>query len=266
MPGYKLIGNVCVEVDGCLANKAQVNSTSPCYPSVDCIDVPAEADPGGKMYKCANWCPVGFQGDGETCTQCPIQIVVSGASFAGASGEGGGALTLARGTDATLYGAMAALPAACNATGGFSFWWEGTLGGQPVPLSQANRAYTLALTLPARSLAAGQQASFVLVACFAAGPPALCAVSRPFAFAVVPSPLVPNIAPGGNVVVGSDAAVTLDGSGSRDPNAAPSGQLSGLRFAWACQGPGPGGQCLQPNGSAVVLRQGQSSQVCTRCL
>ena len=177
-----------------------------CYAGVSCTS----------DFTCGS-CPVGMAGDGRTCAPCSLRVDLT-PSFAGN--------VSARSSDVTLAGVVSALEGdTCNMTGGYKFIWSTnttTALGAPLALPA-----TPALTLPARTLSAGQAALFSLQACFV-GAPTTCGFAAQ-SFFVTASPLVALVGGGGGVV--GETPVPLSAAASYDPDGAP---FSVLSFAWSC--------------------------------
>jgi hypothetical protein len=183
-------------------------------------------------------CPAGLAGDGRTCTPCTLRVAI--APLAGNAS--------ARATDAVLSGvASAAEGTACSTTGGFTFAWSTTALSATGALLALPVASSPSLLLPARSLGAGQTASFTLTACLA-GAPSTCAAAS-YGFAVRASPLVALIGGGGGTV--GETLLTLSAASSYDPDGAPSAALA---FAWSCtRTDGASSACAARDGTPVVL-------------
>ena len=161
---------------------------------------------------------------------------------------------LRRSTSATFYASVATPSGAADGTPcNFSaaYYWTVTDGQGNVQSSLGGASGSAAaLTLPAAALAAGPSAQVQLKVCYA-GDTAFalgCSPVVSFAFSVAASPLVAALAGGGARISAGSAAV-LDGSGSRDPDAAVGG---GLTYAWTCSGPPSNRGCLDATGTAVA--------------
>jgi hypothetical protein len=174
-------------------------------------------------------CPVGMAGDGRNCTGCTLHVALTSNVAGGAS---------PRSSEATLSGVVSAAEQACTTAGGFSFSWS-TNATDAASLSLST---TPTLTLPARSLSAGQTAAFSLQACFA-GAPTTCGLATQ-AFFITASPLVALLGGGGGVV--GETPLSLSAASSYDPDGAP---LSSLGFAWTCTR-------VDTSDSACVARDG----------
>ena len=247
--GYAAAAGGCADINGCAAWPKQPGSTSPCFAGVVCSDVLAAKDgsPGGNAYTCGA-CPVGYAGNGTACSACPIAASILYTSFSGAA---------KRAVANTIYGAAAAPTAigafTCNATGGLSIGWQGfTAGGSMMQLSaRANQAYTPTLLLPALTLPVGASMRFVLRACYAANPDDSLCGATVITFTTYASPLLPVIA-GANTFISAPNPVSLDASGSVDPDA-----VEGvMEYEWSCAPPptfAPGVPCVDPSGVPVLM-------------
>lgn len=152
---------MCLEIDGCQANKPQPGSSTPCFPGVACTDVASYAGmPNAAAFQCAP-CPVGFAGDGISCTRCPLEVVITGKSFAGSVVPVSSAVSVFSSSAPRPSVQGVACPAA---SGGVSFLWRGDSGGFLVPLDGSNGAFGATLRLPPRSLVPGQLSRFVVQA------------------------------------------------------------------------------------------------------
>ena len=162
---------------------------------------------------------------------------------------------LRRSTSATFYASVTSPSGAADGTPcNFSaaYFWTVTDGqGNAQPSLGGTSSSVAALTLPPAALAAGPSARVQLKVCYA-GDTAFalgCSLVASFSFTVAASPLVAALAGGGARISAGSAAV-LDGSGSRDPDAA--GSSSGLTYAWTCAGPPSNRGCLDATGTAVA--------------
>lgn len=189
-------------------------------------------------------------GDGVRCFGCPLNVTIPFASFNGDAAP--------RAQAVRLYG-EAAPPAAvrgfaCNQSSGVSFAWSGEVidSGETIPLGFANQAYGKTLLLPPLSVPAGVVSRFTLRVCYTENPLETLCGKAGRAFQAVASPLAVAVS-GGNTLVGK-GAITLDASGSRDPD----GEPGPLNFEWQCSPPAglasASGGCLSADGATDLGR------------
>lgn len=270
--GYTAVGptaTMCVDTNGCSANPKQPGSLTPCFSGVPCADVPAALDTlatGRGDFVCAG-CPVGYAGNGTSCSPCTLSASIPGASFAGS--------TALRASPLSFFGAGAFPPRAANGfacasnpPGGITFAWfaeprpltpGGTVSaaGSAVP-DAVDQLLGLAslnpnLEVPAKALPVRTSWTFTLRTCYSGSRNAALCGTAQRNVTIASSPLVPFVT-GGNAVVSLGAgAVVLDASGSYDPDDEP----GAISYSWSCeqqqqQGGAQPAACMQPDGGGPV--------------
>ncbi|KAK3262135.1 hypothetical protein CYMTET_28992 [Cymbomonas tetramitiformis] len=213
--GFSGSGDVgCVDIDSC--------ADGPCFPGVECTDVRAPA----LGYECGQ-CPEGYRGDGEHCELCTIGVkiidstIVDGKEKRAGWNQGGRTQILA-----ALYGLNFE---DCVNTMGTVFEWAGAASDQStLALSEAvNMKHTLKLSLMKRDLTVGLSYTLQITAYLRGN--TRVSQSSALSFFVASLPLQ-VVVMGGDVATGDAANITLDASGSFDPD----GEAGDINYVWTC--------------------------------
>ena len=210
--GYEGSGDaLCTDVDGCKPNPCFQDAGAPGL-RAECEDVPAGcfADPPVASTSCppspseftCGPCPVGYRGDGVSCSECEISVAVTAATTDSTGG------ILKRSLDLTVVAALAPFAEGCNTTGGVQYTWTLVSATDPLfSLPGGVKTRTRNLFVPALTLPEGSY-SATLRACLS-GNGGVCSITGAVYITVVPSPLSGFIG-GGGVSTAESNAVTFD--------------------------------------------------------
>jgi hypothetical protein len=176
--GYEGSGDTsCKDIDGCAGD--------PCFPGVECSDVRAP----GVGHTCAA-CPEGYHGDGTTCTLCTLAVELTDSTASNG--------VMRRSAANQVVGKLVGLNnPACVNTLGTQFAWSltGSTTGRVALDDVTNKANTLRLWLPRKSMAAGEAHVLQLEASLVGNPAVTAKVV--LSFTVQLDSLVPMVSGGG---------------------------------------------------------------------
>ncbi|KAK3286035.1 hypothetical protein CYMTET_6381 [Cymbomonas tetramitiformis] len=223
----------CQDLDAC--------ASLPCFPGVECSDLPAPALADG--YTCAS-CPEGYRGDGESCTLCKMMMSILYTTAVNGIVKRAG---WHRGERALIGGHNQGLDdEECVNELGMQFWWSAAASdGSVFPLdADTNKALTLVLSVPKASLVVDLTYTFKLSAALVGNPQVVAEAKS--SFFVQSQPLVLVIR-GGEVATGESSPITLDASESLDPD----GEERAITFTWRCYIASGGGDCRLANGTML---------------
>ncbi|KAK3232840.1 hypothetical protein CYMTET_56831, partial [Cymbomonas tetramitiformis] len=210
----------CVDIDGCVP--------APCFPGVECTDVPAP----NLGYACGG-CPEGYWGNGEECETCRLTAVIEGSTAVQ------GAMRRPYLNEMRAALAPGLDHPSCVNSAGIKYEWtvrQATAAFvtefQPVSLLLGVPAEDLGsamiLRLPKDSLELGATYVFRMRA-FLLGNRQVESISKT-TVRVEAMALVVELV-GGELLASEGRTVTLDASGSYDPNMAG----AELSFQWRCR-------------------------------